>query len=182
LNLSSGPLVVYAGRIAAEKQLSVVLRSWRTVSQRTGATLVLAGEGPLKRELSARFAGPFVRWLPFEPNRSALADLLAAADLTVAPGPIETFGLAALESLACGTPVLVPDRGAGAELVVRSSGGGLYPTGDSSVLAREAERLLGLEGRTLGMQGRTYAERTHRWDDVFDALFRVYDDVVAGRP
>ena len=181
LGIAKAPLAVYAGRIAAEKQLTVLLDAWRLVARRTGASLVLVGTGPLKDELRTRYPESSVRWLPFESDRAKLADLLAAADLAVAPGPIETFGLAALEALACGTPVLAPDRGGGAELVARSGGGALYPMGDSHALADQAERLLGDHGRTLGMQGRRYAEQTHRWDNVFDAMFRVYDDVVAGR-
>jgi alpha-1,6-mannosyltransferase len=181
LGLDDRPLAVYAGRIAAEKQLPVLLHGWRTVTRRTGAVLALVGEGPLKPSLAARFAEPSVRWLPYEPDRGALADLLAAADLVVAPGPIETFGLAALEALACGTPVLAPDRGGGAELVERSAGGARFVSGDAADLAAQAERILDTRGVALGTRGRAYAEREHRWDTVFDAIFRVYDDVVEHR-
>src|SRR3712207_7820352 len=53
----------------------------------------------------SRFAGHIA-------DRSAVAALLASADVVVAPGPVETFGLAALEALACGTPVVVDQASA----------------------------------------------------------------------
>lgn len=181
LRVGHRPLAVYAGRIAAEKQLTVLLEAWRTVARRTGAVLMLVGEGPLKQTLSVRYREPSVRWLAFEPDRARLADLLAASDLVVAPGPLETFGLAALEALACGTPVLAPDQGGGAELVERSGGGLRFACGSASDLAQQAERLLDADIDALGKRARAYAEREHGWDAVFDALFRVYDSVVGRR-
>ena len=50
-------------------------------------------------------------------DRSSVAGLLASADVVMAPGPVETFGLAALEALACGTPVVAASTSAVAELV-----------------------------------------------------------------
>ncbi len=58
----------------------------------------------------SRFAG-------FLPDRSDLAALLASADVAIAPGPAETFGLAGLEALACGTPVVVSAESALPEVV-----------------------------------------------------------------
>lgn len=179
LALSGGPLVMYAGRVAREKHLHALLAAWTRITRRTGASLVIVGDGPLKQEFAVRFAHPSIQWLPFEPNRRRLAELLAAADLAIAPGPIETFGLAALEAMACGTPVLAPDRGGGAELVTRSGGGALFPVGDATALSDQAEHLLGTAGPELGRRGRQYAEAAHGWRVVFDAVFRVYDDVLA---
>src|SRR5262249_32056107 len=53
-----------------------------------------------------------VTFTGFIPSRTAVATLLATADVVLAPGPVETFGLAALEALACGTPVVVSGSGA----------------------------------------------------------------------
>jgi len=50
-------------------------------------------------------------------DRLALAALLATADVVLAPGPVETFGLAALEALACGTPVVVSASSALPEVI-----------------------------------------------------------------
>ena len=68
--------------------------------------LVVAGDGPLRRSLEQRAQGLPVELAGHVGGRDAMARLLSAADVVLAPGPVETFGLAALEALACGTPVV----------------------------------------------------------------------------
>ena len=58
-----------------------------------------------------------VTFAGFLPGRADLAALLASADVAIAPGPAETFGLAALQALACGTPVVVSAESALPEVV-----------------------------------------------------------------
>ncbi|WP_395293153.1 glycosyltransferase [Kitasatospora hibisci] len=73
------------------------------------ALLVVAGTGPLRSRLAARAARLAlpVHLLGHVTGRDTLARLLGCADVVLAPGPVETFGLAAMEALACGTPVAV---------------------------------------------------------------------------
>ncbi len=168
------PLVVYAGRVTAEKQLDVALEAWPVVTRATGATLVIVGHGPLESRLKARYGAPGIRWLPFETDRDRLAYLLAAADLYLAPGPAESFGLAALEALASGTPVLSVDRGGVAELVRRSGAGACYPVGNRTALVDACVALLA--GRAEEMRGsaRAYAGAHHAWPVVLGRLLEVY--------
>jgi alpha-1,6-mannosyltransferase len=177
--LPSGRLAMYVGRIAGEKDLNVLLRGWPRVQQRTGARLVLVGDGPARRSLLAAPGGDSVIWLPFERDRDALADLYAAVDLYVAPGPAETFGLASLEALASAVPVLSVDQGGVAETVSRSGAGMLYHSGDSDHMSEMAERLFETDLQSLGTIGRRYAETRHSWTTVFDRLFSVYRSVLA---
>lgn len=176
--LPDSPLAVYAGRLTPEKQLEVVLETWPAISRATGATLVVVGHGPLERRLRERHGAGSIAWLPFEPDRERLADLLAAADLYLAPGPAESFGLAALEALASGTPVLSVDRGGAAELVRRSGAGACYPVGDRTTLERECAALL--SGRAAGLRGvaRAFAEAHHAWPVVLERLIEVYRSLV----
>ncbi|MEQ1689730.1 MAG: glycosyltransferase [Gemmatimonas sp.] len=176
--LPSGPLAGFVGRFAREKELSVVLDAWQTVERRTGARLVLVGTGPLEAALRAHPYGGRVSFVPFQSDRDALADLLAAFDVYIAPGRIETFGLSSLEALASGTPVLSADQGGVSEQVARSGAGRTFASGDVESLVFEAERLLGDDLAALGRHGRAYAEREHAWHTVFDRLFEVYRDVV----
>ncbi len=118
--------------------------------------------------------GQRATWLPFEHDRNRLADLYAAAELVAAPCPIETFGLAGLEALASGVPVLAADRGGVAEMVERSGGRVTLPAGDRAGLAEAAVAMLQGDLRALGVRGRAYAEAHHGWDGVFDRLFEVY--------
>jgi alpha-1,6-mannosyltransferase len=178
LGLPSGPLAIFVGRLAAEKELDLLLAAWPDVERRTGLRLVIVGDGPARRRLRALPGSDRHRWLPFERDRERLADLLAAVDLYVAPCSIETFGLSALEALACGTPILSADRGGVAETVVRSGAGALFASGDREALVSAAEGLLGQNLALLGQRGRCYAETHHGWDRVLTQLFDVYRSIL----
>ena len=117
--------------------------------------------------------------LPYTSDRASLATLLASSDLFVAPGGVETFGLAALEALASGTPVLSADRGGVAEQVIRSGAGALFRDGDAGALATAAERLLRSDLRALRQRARRHAENEHDWELTFGRLFDLYERVRA---
>lgn len=114
-------LLVHSGRLSPEKRPDLSIDAVAELRARgVPAVLVIAGDGPLRRSLEARAAGLMVRFLGFVPDRDRLARLLATADVVLAPGPIETFGLAALEALAAGSPVVVNARSALPEVVGRA--------------------------------------------------------------
>jgi alpha-1,6-mannosyltransferase len=111
-------LIVHCGRLSTEKRPDRSVEALRTLRARGyDAVLVVAGDGPLRRRLARRARGEPVEFVSFVPDRAAVAALLATADVVLAPGPIETFGLAALEALACGTPVVVDEASALPEVV-----------------------------------------------------------------
>jgi alpha-1,6-mannosyltransferase len=176
--LSDRPLIVYAGRLAREKQVDVLLAAWRMAQRTVDAELVLVGAGPTGPELRARAHGLRVRWIPHVSSRTMLADLIAAASLVVAPSPVETFGLAAVEAMASGVPVLGADRGGVAELVERSGAGTTFPAGDADALAMALRAAWSSDLGAAGARGRAYVEREHAWPTVFNRLFAVYDGVV----
>ena len=174
LGLPDAPLVLYLGRFAGEKQLETALAAWHEVERRTGAWLVLVGQGPREARLRALADGLQVRWLPYVADRDQVADLLAATDLYLSPGPAETFGLSAIEAMASGTPVLSVDAGAVAERVRLSGAGALYAPGDSVAFAEAAITLLRGDLRRLGRTARDYAEQHHDWRTAFEGIVRVY--------
>jgi alpha-1,6-mannosyltransferase len=113
-------LLVHCGRLSAEKRPQRSLTTLATLrAAGLPVRLVVAGDGPLRSRLVRRAAraGLPVTFAGFLPGRADLATLLASADVAIAPGPAETFGLAALEALACGTPVVVSAESALPEVV-----------------------------------------------------------------
>jgi alpha-1,6-mannosyltransferase len=172
--LPEGPLAIYVGRLAAEKEVDLLLQAWPEVRRRTGANLVLVGDGPSRRKFQRRRGSDRLYWLPFQQDRDELADLLAAADLMVSPCSIETFGLSALEALASGTPLLGADRGGIGETISRSGGGATFAAGCAGELAAQAEALLRGDLAALGAVGRRYAEADHGWDAVLNRVFDIY--------
>lgn len=172
--LPASPIAGFIGRFAAEKDLFTLLDAWPQVERATGTRLVLIGGGPEEARLRAHPYAPHVCFVPFQSNRQALAALIAALDLVVAPGPLETFGLAGLESLACGTPVLAADCGGLAEIVQASGAGGLFAARNAESLAASAISLLGAEQAEMQRRGWTFAFERHAWPVVLDRLFSTY--------
>ncbi|WP_285779421.1 glycosyltransferase [Microtetraspora sp. NBRC 13810] len=86
------------------------------------ARLVVAGDGPLLGRLRQAAEGLPVSFAGHLSSRAEVAGLLAAADVALATAPAQTFGLATLEALACGTPVVTPDEGALPELLATGAG------------------------------------------------------------
>jgi alpha-1,6-mannosyltransferase len=177
----SAPVVGFVGRFAREKEVDVLVRAWQTIERRTDAYLAVIGDGPARKRLQGLTESKRIIWLPYQNDRDQLANVLAALDLFVSPGSIETFGLSALEAAASGTAVLSADRGGVSEQIRRSEGGAMFAAGDPGALAEEAVRLLQSPEQLprLGALGRAYAEREHAWSRVFDRIFDVYRQVVA---
>lgn len=99
--------LVLAGRLSKEKRPDLAVAAVPELQLRGHRVcLRVAGDGPLRRRLEGQAAGLPVDFLGFIRDRSALAHELASADIALAPGPVETFGLAALEAMASGTPVI----------------------------------------------------------------------------
>ncbi|WP_405578287.1 glycosyltransferase [Streptomyces sp. NBC_01190] len=114
-SLGAQVLLVMCSRLSPEKKPDTALHTLaRLRADGVDAALVVAGEGPLRTRLThhARAARLPVTFLGHVGSRAELAAVLASADIALAPGPVETFGLAALEALGCGTPVVVSSRSA----------------------------------------------------------------------
>jgi len=174
---ADGPLVTYVGRFAHEKELNVLMDAWPAIQRATGATLVMAGDGPEQTALRQRNTGLRIFWLPFIADRARLADLQAASGIYMATSPHETFGLSPLEAMACGTPVLAADGGGVREHVLSSGAGRLFHPGDADDLAKQAIALLHDDLVAHGARARTFAEREHSWDSVFDRIYALYERV-----
>lgn len=116
-------LLVHCGRLSPEKRADRSVDALRVlVEQGVSARLVVAGSGPTMPALRRRARGLPVTFLGFLAGRSEVARLLASADVVLTPGPLETFGLAALEALASGTPAVVSARSALGEIVTAEAG------------------------------------------------------------
>ncbi|GLW58252.1 glycosyltransferase [Kitasatospora phosalacinea] len=131
-------LLVMCSRLSGEKRPERALEALAELRRRhrVPAVLAVAGAGPLRGRLERRAAElrlP-VRFLGHLAGRSELAALLATADAVIAPGPVETFGLAALETLACGTPVAV-SRSSALPQVVGGAGAAAADSGAGFALA-----------------------------------------------
>src|SRR2546421_8383474 len=106
---SQKKVLLYVGRLAKEKNTATLFAAFKLLQQRrpNEFQLLVIGDGPERtqlRKLQARTKN--VSWVRYCADPRELARYYRAADLFVHPGVQETFGLAALESQACGTPVV----------------------------------------------------------------------------
>ncbi len=138
------PLALYLGRLATEKNLQVLIRALPLLHRRLGVHVVLMGEGHLRPEIErlARRYPERLTLLPFEPDRGRVARALASADVFIAPGPWETFGLAPLEALASGLPVAGADAGGIGELLDGLAWARRFDPGDPEALTEAVGWLL----------------------------------------
>jgi alpha-1,6-mannosyltransferase len=169
-------LLVHCGRLSPEKKPQRSLNTLATLrANGLSVRLVMAGDGPLRRRLERRAArrGLPVTFAGFLPDRAGLAALLASADVAIAPGPAETFGLAALEALACGTPVVVSADSALPEVV---GGAGASVAGED--LAAGVISVLGRPEQARRAAARARAER-YGWPAAVQAFLSVHQALAA---
>jgi D-inositol-3-phosphate glycosyltransferase len=179
------PLVLYVGRIAPIKGLETLLDA---IAERSRAgsglrLLVVGGEADEpaaghEAEIRQRVEGlglrEIVRFVGAQPQET-LRDYYVAADVTVLPSYYESFGMVALEAMACGSPVIGSRVGGLATTVRDGVTGFLVPDGDASALADRLDAVLGDEDLRyrLGREGVQWAAR-HRWPCVAEAVCREY--------
>ena len=151
-------LLVHCGRLSVEKHPHRSIDTVATLREAgVDARLVVVGEGPLRARLQ-RHAGRLpVDFLGYVGCRDTVAGILASADVALAPGPHETFGLAALEALACGTPAVVSRTSALAEILTTDSGA--TADNDARAVARAVTTVMGRPERERRHSARQRAEQ-----------------------
>jgi len=161
-------VLLYVGRHAPEKNLPVLRDAVRLLGP--GYVLVTIGSGPCP------ISGARVRALGHERNADKLIEAMASADIFVHAGSRETFGLAVLEALACGLPVVACARAALCELVDQNVGAALvHCTAADFAEAINALRRGGLEAPALAARQRALR---HDWKLVLPSLVGHYRTLI----
>ncbi|GAB4009639.1 glycosyltransferase [Nocardioides ultimimeridianus] len=135
--------LAYVGRLSREKSPHLAVATAVELHRRgVPVRLEVYGEGPHLWELRELAGTAPVRFHGYVDGRVELGRRIAAADIALSVCPGETFGLAVLEALACGTPVVTADRGGARELVDARCGawGGADPAGLADAVLRLASR------------------------------------------
>ncbi|MFJ3232957.1 glycosyltransferase [Streptomyces sp. NPDC086787] len=173
-------LLVMCSRLSVEKRPGTALDALDALLRRgRRAVLVVAGDGPLRARLEqrARERALPVTFLGHVSDRAELGALQASADVSLAPGPAETFGLAALEALACGTPVVASASSALSE-VIGSAGATAADHGDA--FADAVESILGRSEARRRESARARAE-CFGWGTAVEAFLAAHDATVLSR-
>jgi len=167
-------LLLYLARLHPEKGLARLMDAYPLFRDPTRIVLAVGGRGPWKRRLD-RFVReyPEVRRIPYAAGRTDVAALLASADVYLSLGEAETFGLAALEALSCGTATVLPGSSGAADM---AAGFGLVPyePGSPDALAKAVVAALREAGPAVSERLRRRVLGGMDWESSFARIERCY--------
>jgi D-inositol-3-phosphate glycosyltransferase len=189
LGLGPEPTLLYVGRIDPVKGIDFLLdglarlnEGWKgELSPRlllVGGTLSDGELGPdlagLRDAAAARGIAERIAFCGPQPHE-ALPVYYAATDLTVVPSRYESFGLVAVESMACGTPVVASRAGGLAYTIEDEQNGFLVPFGDADKLAATLDRALGdVALRERLRHGALATAAQYDWERITDRILDIY--------
>jgi N-acetyl-alpha-D-glucosaminyl L-malate synthase BshA len=172
------PVLMHASNFRPVKNIPALLEIFAAVHAQIPSRLVLIGEGPeitvaKRRTYELGLEGRVV----FLGNQEAIEELLPLADLFLLPSLHESFGLSALEAMACGVTVIATDVGGTGEFITDGQSGFLRPPADAAAWAATAVRLLRdpQERSRVAAAGREVATRGFSRDRAVAAYEEEYD-------
>jgi glycosyltransferase involved in cell wall biosynthesis len=174
----TGNLLLYIGRLSAEKQIERIRPVLTALPQ---TRLALVGDGPHRNQLERFFEGTATTFVGYLAGED-LASAYASGDAFLFPSSTETLGLVLLEAMAAGCPVVGANRGGIPDIVSHGENGCLYDPDDPSSLITAVNNLLGDEAarRTLRTLAREEAERWN-WASATEQLRSYYASVLSPR-
>jgi len=176
----TGKLLLYIGRLSAEKQIE---RIRPVLDAMPDARLALVGDGPYRQQLESLFAGSATHFVGYLAGEQ-LAAAYASGDAFLFPSSTETLGLVLLEAMAAGCPCVAANRGGIPDIVSDGLNGCLYepdgPDGGAGSLTAATQRLLGdvVAHQQLRLAARQEAERWG-WNAATAQLRRYYQQVLS---
>jgi 1,2-diacylglycerol 3-alpha-glucosyltransferase len=184
LDIADRPLVVNVGRVAWEKNLTTLLAAAQDLShRRPDVTFVVGGRGPaldhFRREVERRGLDERVRFIGFVADEE-LPSLYAAADAFVMASTFETQGIALLEAMAAGLPVVAADAGGPTDFIQDGANGFLFEGRNAQACAVAIGRALDAGPAVREAARRTASAFTERGQA--DVLARAYAKVLEGSP
>jgi L-malate glycosyltransferase len=175
-------ILLHASNFRKIKRVQDVVRIFEYVRKRIPAKLLFVGDGPergtaeeLCRQLKVcddvRFVG----------KQEQMEDILAIADLFLLTSEYESFGLAALEAMAAGMPVISTNAGGLPEIMIQGKVGFMGDVGDVETMSRYALDILQNEERLLQFK-KAAAAHAHNFDikNIVPLYERLYEDVLSG--
>ena len=170
-------VVIHISNFRPLKRLGDVVEVFYLLQKAIPCQLLLVGDGPerAKTEHLCREKG-IISSVKFLGKQNAIRELLNCSDLLLLPSEIESFGLAALEALACEVPVVATRVGGLPELIIHEEVGFLCEVGDISTMYEYSLKMLQDEPlrREMGLKGRQRAIGHFSLESVVDRYEELY--------
>lgn len=171
------PLLLYIGRLSAEKEIDRIKPVLETIPN---ARLALVGDGPYRAELEAHFAGTSTNFVGYLAGEE-LASAYASADAFVFPSRTETLGLVLLEAMAAGCPVVAANSGGIPDIVTDGVNGYLFDPLDEMGAITATQRLLQGGERDMLRQNAVAEAEKWGWAAATRQLQQFYSAVLLER-
>ncbi len=174
-------ILMHVSNFRAVKRIDDVVEVFARVRSHLAARLVMVGDGPERARAQQRAEELGVADdVVFLGKHTSVEELLHCADLFVLPSESESFGLAALEAMACGVPVVASRVGGLPEVVEDGVSGFLLPVGDVEAMAEAAVSILadGERARTMGLAARSTAVERFGAERIVPVYERFYEEVL----
>ncbi len=173
-------ILLYVGRLSPEKEIDLLLRAHACLSGRD-YVLLIAGDGPESEEIRRYSATHWgVKYLGHFDSHRELARVYASSDLFIMPGRNETFGMATLEALASGLPVVGIAEGASRDLI-KPEIGALACPGDGQDLADKISTVASWNLDPIRERCQAYAATRYSWEKVLARYFEIYRNLISER-
>ncbi len=174
-------LLVHLSNFRPVKRVADVLEVFARVVRKVPARLMLIGDGP-DRSLAEHLARQYgiQDRIHFLGKQDEVHDLLPLADLMLLPSEMESFGLAALEAMACHVPAIATRVGGVPELIDDTVSGLLFPVGDVESMATAAIALLQDQPRLEAMSeaARATAQQRFCTTRIIPLYEQFYEDII----
>ncbi|UCD63566.1 MAG: N-acetyl-alpha-D-glucosaminyl L-malate synthase BshA [Candidatus Zixiibacteriota bacterium] len=176
-------LIAHVSNFRPVKRTLDVIDVFERISAELPAKLLLIGEGPdtilARRQINKKHLSDRVMFLG---NQNRIEAVLPCADLFLLPSEEESFGLAALEALACGVPVIGTSGTGLVEVVDDFKNGFLLPIGDTAAMARAGISLLRDKGRLAEFKAQASRSALEKFgaDRIVGQYEQYYREVLGG--
>jgi L-malate glycosyltransferase len=174
-------ILIHLSNFRPVKRVADVVKVFARIVERVPARLLLVGDGPDRSsaEWLAHNLGIQER-ISFLGKQESVNELLPVADLMLMPSELESFGLAALEAMACLVPTIATQVGGVPELIDDGVTGRLFPVGDTDAMADAAVELLtdAVRLEEMGRAGRASAQARYCATRIIPLYEKYYEEVL----
>ena len=168
-------IITHVSNFRPVKRIQDVVKVFAEVRKQVTSHLVLVGDGPERSRIE-----DLVRELKLEQDvcflgkQESFVEILQASDVFLLPSESESFGLAALEAMSCGVPVVASNAGGIPEVVIKNETGFLSDIGDIEGMSRQTVKLLTDDTLHKSMSDKSRARAMEEFDEDF--VTKRYED------